>query len=56
MSTPVIMGSGKIIDYPEMPYQNNDEYEQEMSKNEDWLEAQRLKAFEHFKAILSKSK
>lgn len=56
MSTPVIMGSGKTVDYPEMPYQNDEEYEQEMSRNEDWLEAQRLKAFEHFKAILSKSK
>lgn len=54
MSTPVIMGSGKTVDYPEMPFKEEDE--QELAKDENWLQAQRLKAFEHFKAILGKNK
>lgn len=39
--------------YPEMPFK---EEEQELAKDETWLQAQRLKAFEHFKAILGKNK
>ena len=33
MSTPVIMGSGKTVDYPEMPF--NEEDEQELAKDEN---------------------
>ena len=40
--------------YPEMPFK--EEEEQELAKDENWLQAQRLKAFEHFKAILGKNK
>ena len=54
MSTPVIMGSGKTVDYPDMPFKEEDE--QELAKDENWLQAQRLKAFEHFKAILGRNK
>lgn len=40
--------------YPEMPFKDEDE--QELVKDEEWLQAQRLKAFEHFKAILGRNK
>lgn len=39
--------------YPDMPFK--EEEEQELAKDNNWLQAQRLKAFEHFKAILSKN-
>ena len=52
MSTPVIMGSGKTVDYPEMPFK--DEMEEEMAKDEKWLQAERQRAFNHFYAILNK--
>lgn len=44
--------SGKTVPYPDAPF--GDEDEQELAKDEEWLQAQRLKAFEHFKAILGK--
>lgn len=46
--------SGKTVPYPDAPF--GDEDEQELAKDDNWLQAQRLKAFEHFKAILGKNK
>ena len=40
--------------YPEMPFKEEDE--QELTKDENWRQAQRLKACEQFKAILGKKK
>lgn len=40
--------------YPEMPFKEEDE--QELAKDPKWLEAQRLRAFNHFMAILGKNK
>lgn len=38
--------------YPEMPFK--DEMEEEMAKDEKWLQAERQRAFNHFYAILNK--
>lgn len=38
--------------YPEMPFK--DEMEEEMAKDEKWLQAERQRAFNHFYTILNK--
>lgn len=40
--------------YPEMPFKEDDE--QELAKDENWLKAQRLRAFNHFATILGNKK
>ena len=54
IASTISFGKGKPPQYPEMPFKEEDE--QELVKDEKWLQAQRLKAFEHFKAILGRNK
>lgn len=41
-------------EYPEMPYQNEDN--EQLAQNEDWVKAQRQRAYDNFVRILSKKR
>lgn len=44
----------KPPEYPEMPYQDEDN--EQLAQNEDWVKAQRQIAYDHFVKILSKKR
>lgn len=44
----------KPPEYPEMPYQDEDN--EQLAQNEDWVKAQRQIAYDHFVRILSKKR
>lgn len=47
-------GKQKPPEYPEMPFM--EKAEEELAHDEEWVQRERIKAWNHFAAILSKNK
>lgn len=54
IASTIQLGKQKPPPYPDMPFNQNED--NEMEQNEDWLKEQRQKAFNHFVMILSKKR
>lgn len=54
IASTISFSKGKPPQYPEMPFKEEDE--QELAKDEKWVQTERLRAYNHFMAILGKNK
>lgn len=48
----IYFGKGTPPEYPQMPFE--EENDEELAKDDKWLESERLRAYNHFMAILNK--